>query len=51
VGVHFLALSYTLRSMKCEFQASLLARTFASPYLGCKPKVKVATMWDGLKRM
>jgi len=23
-------------------QASLLARTFASPYLGCEPKAKVA---------
>jgi hypothetical protein len=27
--------------MKCESQTSLLARTFASPYLGRKPKAKV----------
>jgi hypothetical protein len=29
--------------MKCDSQASLLARTFASPSLGHKPKVKVTT--------
>jgi hypothetical protein len=29
--------------MKCDSQASLLARTFARPYLGYKPKVRVAT--------
>jgi hypothetical protein len=29
--------------MKCDSQASLLAHTFASPCLGHKPKVKVAT--------
>jgi hypothetical protein len=29
--------------MKCDFWASLLACTFASPCLGCKPNVKVAT--------
>jgi hypothetical protein len=30
--------------MKCELWASLLARTFASPYLGYKPKARVATL-------
>jgi hypothetical protein len=29
--------------MKCDSKASLLARTFVSPCLGCKPKVKLAT--------
>jgi hypothetical protein len=29
--------------MKCDSHASLLARTFASPYLDCEPKAKVAT--------
>jgi hypothetical protein len=43
VRVHSLTLSYTPRSMKCDFQASFLTRTFASPYLGRKPKVRVAT--------
>jgi len=42
VEVHSLTLSYTLVSMKCDSQASLLARTFASPCLGCEPKVRVA---------
>jgi hypothetical protein len=45
VGVHSVTFSYTLGSMKCDFQASLFAHTFASPCLGHKPKVKVATMW------
>jgi hypothetical protein len=30
-------------SMKCDFRASLLARTFVSPYLGRKPKARVVT--------
>jgi hypothetical protein len=30
--------------MKCDSRASLLAHTFVNPYLGCKPKVKVATI-------
>jgi len=30
--------------MKCDSLASLLSRTFATPNLGHKPKVKVATM-------
>jgi len=38
------SLSYTLGSMKCDFRASLLAYTFASPCLGHEPKVKVATI-------
>jgi hypothetical protein len=29
--------------MKCDFRASFLARTFANPYLGRKPKARVAT--------
>jgi hypothetical protein len=29
--------------MKCDSHASLLAHTFTSPYLDCKPKAKVAT--------
>jgi hypothetical protein len=41
--VHSFTLSYTPRSMKCDFRASFLARTFASPYLGHKPKAKVTT--------
>jgi len=36
-GVHSLTLSYTPGSMKCDSQASLLARTFVSPYLIRKP--------------
>jgi len=43
VGVHFLTLSYTPTTMKCDSQASLLARTFAIPYFGCEPKARVAT--------
>ncbi len=43
VQVHSLTLSYTPESMKCDSQASLLVRTFASPCLGCKPKVRVTT--------
>jgi hypothetical protein len=43
VWVHSLTLSYTPGSMKCDSQASLLARTFVSPCLGHEPKVKVAT--------
>jgi hypothetical protein len=31
--------------MKCDFQASLLARTFASLCLGCEPKARVVTFW------
>jgi hypothetical protein len=30
--------------MKCDYQPSHLARTFASPYLGCEAKAKVATI-------
>jgi hypothetical protein len=43
-GVHSLTLSYTPGSMKCDSQASLLARTFASPCFYRKPKTKVATI-------
>jgi len=44
VGVHSLTLSHTFENMKCDSQASLLARTFASPYLGHKPKARVVTL-------
>jgi hypothetical protein len=44
VQVHSFTLSHTPGSMKCDSRASLLARTFASPYLGCEPKAKVATI-------
>jgi hypothetical protein len=39
--VHSLTLSYTFGSMRCDSQASLLTRTFASPHLGYEPKAKV----------
>jgi hypothetical protein len=29
--------------MRCDSQASLLARTLASPYFDCEPKAKVTT--------
>jgi hypothetical protein len=35
--------SHSPRSMKCDSRASLLARNFASPYFGHKPKAMVAT--------
>jgi hypothetical protein len=43
VEVHSFTPSHILKSMKCDSYASLLAHTFASPYLDCKPKAKVAT--------
>jgi len=43
VRVHALTFSYTPGSMKCDSQASLLACTLASPYLGHEPKARVAT--------
>jgi hypothetical protein len=43
VRVHSLTLFYTLKSMRCDFRASLLAHNLASPRLGCEPKIKVAT--------
>jgi hypothetical protein len=43
VRVHSLTLFCTLRSTKCDSQASLLARTLASPCLGRKPKARVTT--------
>jgi hypothetical protein len=43
VEVYSLTLSHTPESMKCDFQAWLLARTFVSPCLGYKLKVKVTT--------
>jgi len=44
VRVHSLTLSYTLGNMRCDSQASFLARTLASLCLGCKPKARVATL-------
>ncbi len=43
LGVHSFTFSHTPRSMKCDSWASFLARTFASPCLGCEPKARVAT--------
>jgi hypothetical protein len=37
--------SHPLGNMKCDFQISFLACTFASPCLKCKPKVRVTTMF------
>jgi hypothetical protein len=34
---------HTLESMKCDYRASLLARTFARPCFGHEPKARVAT--------
>jgi len=44
VKVDSLTFSYTPWSMRCDSQASFLARTFASHCLGCEPKVKVVTL-------
>jgi hypothetical protein len=43
VGTHSLTLSCTPRSIRCASRASPLSRTLASPCLGHKSKVKVAT--------
>ncbi len=45
VKVHSLTFFCTPRGMKCDSCASLLARTFANPYLGREPKAKVATIY------
>ncbi len=45
---HTLPHSHTPGSMKCDSQASLLARTFASPCLSREPKVRVATIVTSL---
>jgi hypothetical protein len=42
VCVHSFTLSYTLESMKCDSQTSLLTHTFASLYFDHEPKAKVA---------
>jgi len=42
-GVHSLTFSYTPRSMKCDSWAFFLAHTFAIPWLGREPKVRVVT--------
>jgi hypothetical protein len=39
----FIPSSYTPESMKCDFRASHLARTFASPCFGYEPKARVMT--------
>jgi hypothetical protein len=43
-GVHSFTLFHTPGSMKCDSKPSHLAYTFASPCLGHKPKVRVATI-------
>ncbi len=40
--VHSLTLFCTLGSMRCDSQASLLARNLASPCFGREPKARVA---------
>jgi hypothetical protein len=53
VSVHSFTLSYTLGNIKCDSQTFFLAHTLTSPYLGCKPKARVATLflatsfWEG----
>jgi hypothetical protein len=44
VKVHSLTLFCTLESMRCDSQASLLARNLASPCLGHEPKARVTTL-------
>jgi hypothetical protein len=41
VRVHSLTLYYIPKSMRCDSQASFLARTLANPCLDCEPKVRV----------
>ncbi len=43
VRVHSLTLFRAPGSMRCDSQASLLARTFASPCFGHEPKIRVVT--------
>jgi hypothetical protein len=43
VRVHSFTFFYTPGSMRCDSQASFLARTLASPGLGCEPNARVAT--------
>jgi hypothetical protein len=45
VGVHSFTFSYTLKSMKCDSHASLLARIFASLCFDHNPKARVAIMY------
>ncbi len=42
--VHSFTFSYTPESIRCDFQAFFLARTFASPCIGHEFKAKVATI-------
>jgi hypothetical protein len=44
VRVHSFIVFCNPRSMKCDSWASLLVRILASPYLGHKPKARVATV-------
>jgi hypothetical protein len=37
--------------MKCDFEASLLARTFASPCLGPKPRARFVTISGSVKEV
>jgi len=44
VRIHSLTLSYTPKSMRCDFQACFLAHNLASPCLGREPKARVVTI-------
>ncbi len=50
VRVHSLTFFSTPKSSRCDF-CSLLARNFASPCLGCKPKARVATIQGYINTM
>ncbi len=43
MGVHSFTFSYIPGSMKCDSQASFLARTLASPCFGCESKATIIT--------
>jgi hypothetical protein len=49
VWVFILTLSYTLGSMRCDSQASLLARALASLCFGREPKARVVTSTESPK--
>jgi len=42
VRVHSFTFSYILGRMRCDSRTSFLTCNLASPYLGCKPKARVA---------
>jgi hypothetical protein len=45
VRVHALTFFCTLKSTRCDSQASFLAHNLANPCLGREPKAKVAIIW------